>query len=239
MSVFNIISSSTNPPTTLVSYGDCVAQSAIPQFVTICYGSFYGVSLLIISILAHFEVKQHENYHRLSCFIKATIWYRTVWNKRRIYLALLSHVWDQATDVGVILEFYYLWQAQKADPSICTHLTLSWFFLSSVFVLVLYRTVSAVIIGLNTTWIQGISQFFDLELFHTIVINYKLKTDKPCNPQRWINSMEASFESGPQTLIQFIYLTTSGQFSNFLIVTSFVFSFISIVGRTVSDDAHG
>ena len=50
-------------------------------------------------------------------------------------------------------------------------------------------------------------QLFDLELFRALLINYKLQTDEPSNPQRWTQSWEAVLEAFRQTLIQLFCVT--------------------------------
>ena len=111
-------------------------------------------------------------------------------------------------------------------------------FILTILSIITYRIISGYLIYLNTgVKLRILSQLLDLELFRTLYINFILNKCEPCDPQKWISGMEATFESAPQALIQFIYLTKTKSWTKSLIVlVSFAWSMISIISKQITGD---
>ena len=109
--------------------------------------------------------------------------------KNSVYLGLFPHLFDQATDAGVICDFYLLWQQSETDggegsASITSYRS---FFFASLGVVVLHRVISTVAIyRLTRNWKDALLQVFDLMLVKAIRVNYTLKLDEKANPQRFL-----------------------------------------------------
>merc|ERR1712241_788523 len=108
-----------------------------------------------------------------------------MWRMKSVYFSILPHVFDQATDIGTIIEYYEEWQNPKYTDSSTRPF---WFFAVALFILIFQRILSSVIIlYLTRNWRSALYQFCDVLMVKAIWINYKLKLDQPCNPQRFIS----------------------------------------------------
>lgn len=150
-----------------------------------------------------------------------------------------AHIVDQMTDVGVIVSFYLLY-IKESNPQYgsmyCETINPLSLFILSVMAFFFYRFASAVAIYAQTkSWQQFVLQLFDLGLYRALLVNYQLKLDRPCNPQRWLQSLEAIFEAFPQTLIQLFFITKTNSL-NVLVVVSIVWSLWSIISKTCNED---
>ena len=67
----------------------------------------------------------------------------------------------------------------------------------------LYRFVSSYLVFKHTKKITRLfTQFLDLDLYYTIFIAHHLGRTEVCNLQRWLQKLEAIFESSPQSILQ-------------------------------------
>eukprot|EP01084_Bolivina_argentea_P299142 515626_1 len=156
-----------------------------------------------------------------------------------MYGPLLVHMFDTATDAGVLVEWYLLAQQEKNDSNFnVPGLDMTVMFWCNMSTILLYRVISTVwIYRLTHSVSHSILQFFDVLLFKAIYVCWKLKRKEPSNPQQYLQKLEGVFESTPQALLQLIYSIRLKSFSNSPIVTiSFFFSLISLAMRSVSDD---
>ena len=64
-------------------------------------------------------------------------WAKSVWNKKKVYLQLILHLFDQATDLGVTYEYWTL--RNESDIGINT----MYLFVISIFVIVSHRIISS------------------------------------------------------------------------------------------------
>ena len=153
---------------------------------------------------------------------------RDIWNKRKCYLPLITHFVDQMTDIGVILNFYFIYQNELkfGASEYCPEINGLYLFIASIFAFLFYRLVSSIIIFQQTKKVSRFFlQLFDFELYRALYLNYKLNANRPTNPQRWIQSLEAMLEAFPQTLIQLFFVVKVGKFILFIchITVHFVF----------------
>eukprot|EP01084_Bolivina_argentea_P190486 327319_1 len=112
-------------------------------------------------------------------------------------------------------------------------------FILSVACLAIYRIITAYLVFKFTEYNMKrlLYQLFDAEIFMAIRISVICNNLEPCNPQRWLSNMEAVLESTPQTVIQLIYLQTTGGF-NAIIGLSLISSIWSIISKVSGDDKH-
>ncbi len=107
-------------------------------------------------------------------------------------------------------------------------------FYLSLFFMLIYRIISASLLLLYTkNWKKFGLQLLDLELLETLNINWVLKRVQPNTLQRYLQSLEASFESAPQCVVQFYFLTKTGT-KDELTLISLVFSIWATIQPSTS-----
>lgn len=171
--------------------------------VTWTYFSVYVTIFLGVSFYCAIKVKKEYNEHKSIQEIQQDKtqqqdwskrgilmkWGKSVWQKKKIYLQLIPHFFDQATDFGVILEYWI--KRNDEDLGINT----LYLFGVSIFVIVFHRIISSVAIYQLTRNKRFIFyQLFDLLMIQCIYTNYQLDTDEPSNSQRYLQVLEAIFE---------------------------------------------
>eukprot|EP01084_Bolivina_argentea_P278895 476673_1 len=219
---------------------NCETSSLISRNVTIVYGSTYGLLLLIVSIYSfNFLIKFDETFINASSLKRFKMWLSDAWKRKRCYVPLVAHLFDQITDFAIAIQFYILAQQTYTNNwEVCNGLNIWYLFILTTLSMAVYRVVSSYLLYHATKSLERATlQMLDLELFRTLYINYICNKIEPCDPQRWLTALEAALESSPQTLIQLIYLVKAGTFNgNYLVVVSLVSSFWSIISKLVSDD---
>eukprot|EP01083_Nonionella_stella_P017733 49668_1 len=225
----------------------CITTSAIPERIVYGLIGFYCCCVLITSIRSFIVLKRsNDDWVKLRCCRKFVMWIKDIWRRKKCYLEMFPYIFDQATDIGVIIAFYSISVAQQNDSDICSDLNMTAAFWVSAGIMAVYRIVSSVQIFVYTkSYRQLLFQLLDIEFLHALMVNYKSKKSRncvndPCQPQQWISMMEATFESAPQAIVQFIYLWLSGLlFTSFGVVhISFIWSIITIVLRNSMDDKN-
>eukprot|EP01083_Nonionella_stella_P266260 900943_1 len=96
-------------------------------------------------------------------------------------------------------------------------------------------------IGINTQYLFFLS--ISIIITHRVVsafavyTNYKLDTDQPTNSQRYLQTMEAIFESAPQILISTAFLIKTSQTTiSVTVIASLLTSLFSLSSRGSADD---
>eukprot|EP01084_Bolivina_argentea_P278896 476674_1 len=224
-----------------MSTTDCSTTSLLPRIVTITYGTVYGLFAILVSIYSfNFLMKYHKTFMNASLMKKFKIWIMDTWRRKGCYIPIIAHIFDQITDVSVAIQFYLLARDKSDDGewTDCNGLNIYYLFILTVLSMTIYRLFSSYLIYKETkSWIRFISQMLDMELLRTLYINYLCNKLSPCDPQRWITTIEATLESSPQALIQLIYLVKTDTFtSSPLVLISFLSSLLCIVSKLVSDD---
>ena len=164
---------------------------------------------------------------------------KEIWAKKRCYLPSITHIIDQTTDIAVIIEFGKIYIYEKENNIDCPLINGLYLFSMSLFMFLLYRFVSAAWVYNETKSIfDTLLQLLDLKLYHALYINFLINKDVPSNPQRYLQILEASLESFPQTIIQLYYLIKIGSdfTSDPLITISLIFSIINISSKMISED---
>eukprot|EP01084_Bolivina_argentea_P240171 403557_1 len=215
----------------------CSTSDSLGTTGTIVFSTIYGVVLICTSIYSYRSLSSFDDAFKTYGYLKRfKLFAMDLFKRRKCYLPIITHLMDQITDISVVISFGQL--AANTSRSDCGGLNMNYLFILSIFTLLFYRTISSFIIFYGTRLISRfIFQFLDLELFRTLYINYLCDNIEPCSPQRWITSLEAIFESAPQSLITTIYLIKTDSFRGSpLVLVSLLFSLRSIIGKIVSDD---
>ena len=90
----------------------------------------------------------------------------------------------------------------------CTPNTVN-YVLASIISIFLYRSITGLISGRRFGYLAGILQFLDVFIFYQIYcqwINYRKNLRRNLYQCRWLRQMEFIFQSGPQAVIQLMYL---------------------------------
>eukprot|EP01084_Bolivina_argentea_P265811 450687_1 len=185
------------------------------------------------------EYSDDEDTAKCGCKTFLKEWGKSVWQKNQIYIALIPHIMDQATDLGVILEYYRKWQQYD---HVTNHKVVNpmWLLFISIFIVLFQRIISTATMYLMTYSITDAAlQFVDLLMVKAIWVNYSCGLNEPGNPQRFIALLEGVFESFPQAILSMGYILKSnleGQSVSAIVVFSTVFSIWSLSSKVASDD---
>ena len=169
---------------------------------TLSYFTVYALIYLIVSIICAVKISiVHETELTVPAELEEqvsvvnetkliTTWMKLLWQKRNIYLQLIPHFLDQATDIGVIIEYYRLYN-EGDDIGINT-----WYLLSiSIAIIIIHKFISSLAIyRLTRTLRYIIYQLFDLSLIPCIWTNYEIDTNEQTNAQRYLQVLEATFQ---------------------------------------------
>eukprot|EP01084_Bolivina_argentea_P067013 122137_1 len=174
-----------------------------------------------------------------SCWRRYLMWFKLVYRMKSIYFSALVHIYDIATDVGIIVD----WGAQMIKENRADHpsddvrdVNMTGLFTTAVVAFFLYRFVSAgFVYEFTGKFGRACVQWLDLEIYHAIYITHKLGRDEAGNLQRWLQKFEAIFESAPQALLQIVYIVKTADYGP-AIISSIILSFFSVAARFTSDD---
>ena len=118
-------------------------------------------------------------------------WMKLTWNKKKIYLSILPHLFDQATDYGVILTYY----GYIGDEDIEKNVSVIYWFYLSIFIIILHRIASTLgVLMITRNWFNVLLQTVDLLMIRCVWTSYKLNRDEPSTVQRYLGLLEATFE---------------------------------------------
>ena len=107
-------------------------------------------------------------------------------NLYSIYGALLTHIFDQASDIAVVVQFYLIYYANVMCINEITgrNMKLYQFLISSILCLFVYRIISCIWVYTNSkNCVRVLYQFFDVEIFRAINLTLKLKIREKTEPQ--------------------------------------------------------
>ena len=129
----------------------------------------------------------NEPMTKSSAFVH---WAKLLWEKKKIYIQLVPHFFDQASDFGVIYAYYKI--HEDGDRIGINTLYL---FGVSIGVIIFHRIVSSIAVyRLTNNYKYAILQIFDALMIKCIWTNYLLETNEPSNAQRYLQVLEATFE---------------------------------------------
>eukprot|EP01083_Nonionella_stella_P268368 907200_1 len=195
----------------------------------------YILMFLVVSIICAISVHR-EKFPNSSIGTLLKAWVVSLWHKKKIYGELLPHFFDQATDFGVVYEFGIYYEKQKHGESF--GINAAWLFYLSFTIIIAHRVISAVAVyNLTRKPMYAVYQFFDVLMIQCVYTNYKLGTTQPSNAQRYLQTMEAIFESAPQILISTAFLIKSTTTSpSPTVIASILTSLYSLSARVSADD---
>eukprot|EP01083_Nonionella_stella_P240133 839735_1 len=94
----------------------CTTSSIIPRWVTIAFDSTYAILLTVASVHSfHFLMKFNQKFAYKSTCARFKMWIRDVWQRRRCYIPLITHLFDQVTDISVAIQFWDLAETKSAN----------------------------------------------------------------------------------------------------------------------------
>ncbi len=106
-----------------------------------------------------------------------------MWSKKKVYWGLVPHIFDQATDISVAVEY---WLMYKNNENV-GDLNPFHYFVGTILFLFLHRLVSTLTLYyLTRNPFDALLQSFDLLLVKAIWTNYKLGSNEPSNIQRYL-----------------------------------------------------
>ena len=150
-----------------MSSKDCSTSSILPRIVTIIYGSIYAIFFIVVSVYSfNFLMKYDNKFIQSSCMKKFKIWAIDSWKRKKCYIPIIAHIFDQITDIAVAIQFYQLAQDKQDDEEWidCKGLNIWYLFILTVLSMVLYRLISSFLIYQTTkSWTRFLYQLFDLE----------------------------------------------------------------------------
>eukprot|EP01084_Bolivina_argentea_P042762 78832_1 len=210
--------------------------------VTIIYFSTYASVFCGASIFCAYSINKEMNYTSTiqakttkptslcsKTFVK--LWGKSLWKMKKVYISIVPHIFDQATDIGVLFQYYALWK----DDNFTIIEAQYWFFMG-IFVIALHKLISCIsIFLLFKNWKDVLYQLFDVLMVKAIYANYKLGMDEPSSGQRYLQVLEATFESGPQILISMAFILKTHIWDGIVLV-SIVVSLWTLTSRIASDD---
>eukprot|EP01084_Bolivina_argentea_P174282 301909_1 len=179
---------------------------------TIIYFSLNMLLVLCLSIFVHLT-EDHENKKE---FVKS------VWAQRGIYGQLLVHLYDTATDIGVLVQ----WGILAYDEHDYDSIDMLGLFWTSIGFLIFYRLFSGCIATcavsdeyeeLKDNVIQNILLgcracclgLFDMFIIRIVIRSALGNATEPTDQQKMVQLFEAILESLPQVVLQSVFIIRS------------------------------
>eukprot|EP01083_Nonionella_stella_P155037 500297_1 len=138
--------------------------------ITILYFSIYTLFLLSLGFYVYISGEYDT--------IKSRSFFKDVWAQRKIYGPILIYFYDTATDIGVVVSWYYKRQEEQSHKYDYYSLDMNVFFWCGVSFLLLYRVVTLIvaimdIFDAKLRWYDYILILLDLYIFRTIYNSFE------------------------------------------------------------------
>ena len=104
-----------------------------------------------------------------------------------IYSPIILHVWDTATDFGVIIDWLRVAQIQGFWT---TDVTSLYYAALAILSMIMYRIISGIAVWKTLGWKSGIAQFMDILVYREVYEAYVDEKIRPTIHFRWIRRME-------------------------------------------------
>eukprot|EP01083_Nonionella_stella_P062840 163368_1 len=231
----------------------------VSSIITILYICLQLTALLIVSIIsARIVGAKTSSVSSKKKTIKS--WVKIMWKMRGIYGSFLVHSFDALTDILVI----YDWWFRESKHGDIAHIDSRVMAYNSIAILILYKTVSTIAIWSKYHDIRrAMFQFMDILIFEEIYyahlklvgeINNKaqiLTTDKTDTVThhssnkieidatlcfKYIRSIEAIFESMPQSCLQLVFAMRTNEKIKIIYVISVCQSILSMTNSIINTD---
>eukprot|EP01084_Bolivina_argentea_P272412 463800_1 len=162
----------------------------------IAYASFY--SIILIAIAVSHGIKK-------------------IWSLRKIYTAVLVHLYDQATDIAVLVQWGILTQQEISGSIDVESVNMLTFFIPGLFFLLLYRVLNIIFVlresFQNDTKRSNLSimgnvllALFDLYFAKVVYDEIQEGCKEPNKKHRKLQFAECLSESVPQVVLQTVFL---------------------------------
>eukprot|EP01084_Bolivina_argentea_P013891 26016_1 len=213
---------------------------------------YFWLYFLLLMSLAYY-VHSQGDYENKKSFLLA------LWKRRGIYGQVLIHLYDTATDCGVLVEWYLLGQEEKKGHNV-ESLDLSALFWTSIAFIIVYRMISTVIgcmsaysVGefgdsgsrMKMMCFDGFLGLIDMYVIKAVYVAIKEEEEEPTTKQKMIQLGEAVVESLPQIVLQSVYIIRGQndpdireRSSLYLVGLSLMASLLSITNKYVWIDGE-
>eukprot|EP01083_Nonionella_stella_P104971 301506_1 len=203
------------------------------MYISITYGIFWLAAVIFISIDVY-EKKQDPNMG-----FKAYV--TEIWRLKSVYIPLIAHIFDSATDIGVSVH----WAQLAFDHTNYENINMVVHFGWSIGIIGSHRTVSAYFAYSHTrdthTHIQRLFYaflaFIDLYIFR--IAYHSIQIGKPSNEQIKFRALEAVFESIPQIVFQSVFIIKcygNSMLSSNLVMVSILASVLNVALKLIKND---
>eukprot|EP01084_Bolivina_argentea_P005040 9532_1 len=203
--------------------------------VILVYGLFLTCHLILKGLRTfHLYNMKNEQYIKMLFCDRIGLFFGDFLNKRNIYIIIFLHIWNQATDIGVIVEMYYL------SFSDCTiEFTLLYrLFAAGLAFMLFYRFTTAILTIYATQQpIHFFYQLFDLLLIKNLELNYIFEKNSIDEVQLWIIYCSSCLQSFPIMIFSMGIMTLTQGFSEHpYLLLSFIIAFILCIYSIISTD---
>ena len=131
----------------MININNLLCRLDTSQIVSIVYGCLLTTFLILIGIIAlkklHNSRFKNIKWNDLSFCDKILNWLKLVYKLKNIYVSGLIHIFDVATDLIIMLEWYKL---AKSPNNKNSKLNMWGLFISSIFAFSLYRIISSYLV---------------------------------------------------------------------------------------------
>lgn len=122
-------------------------------YITIVYGSAQLSLAFILGIITYISMKNAGEKFKCHKFLSR------FWKMRGIYMPVIVHIYDTATDVGVLYEWYILMQKEKKGQTFDSLDMITFFWIAMGF-MIAYRAMMGLIGGLNASIFMSESETY-------------------------------------------------------------------------------
>eukprot|EP01084_Bolivina_argentea_P271493 462001_1 len=189
-----------------------VARDDIKFFGTAAsfvYFGLYFLLVIVITIYTHYN-GEYDSKKQLA---------KAVWAKRGIYGQILVHIYDTATDFGVL----FSWGILAYDDTDYESIDMMGLFWTSIAFVIVYRILSIVmgcVTACSNDYDSTLSEpvdamincclgLFDMYIFRVVYEALTKEAVEPSAAQKMVQIVESIFESLPQVVLQSVFIIRS------------------------------
>eukprot|EP01084_Bolivina_argentea_P283608 485773_1 len=176
------------------------------RWSTIASVVYFGLYVLLLVMLA-INVQLKHDYDGFKDFFKK------IWKMRSIFGAVLVHLYDTATDIGVMIDWWFLAKDEADGVYNYESIDMNNLFWTSVAFLLLYRILNIIMVAIAEEkdnllkyFFNLLLSFFDMYILKTVWVAASNGAEEPSGRQRLIQMMESVCESLPQILLQSVFI---------------------------------
>eukprot|EP01083_Nonionella_stella_P180866 646126_1 len=208
-------------------------MTTIPMIITPLNSNKPPISPLMMIIKFRLNCKKKtEDIDTEESFCR--LWYNQGKDKYETYKDILPHLFDTASDVGAVLEFYTLWTILTNASGLDDRLSIRAVFFASIFIIIFFKTVSAFTIYYITKnpW-DILWQYLDVMLVKCVY--YGRSFEEPTYLENYLALLETLFEAAPEMIISLAFMIRTVEPIPVIVVLSFLFS-LFMLSSTLTDE---